>query len=230
MTGARVLLAIGLLAAASDAAAQAPPPAQRPQPARTQPAPARPTTSFRGFADVGFTAFTAKDSFEATLGSAVGASFGGGAEVVLPQKIFFGIRASRFQADGERVFVNDGEVFPLGIPTTVKVTPVLVTGGYRFGSPRTTLVPYVGGGVGWHKYEETSDFSVEGEDVNEVFTGYHVGGGAEYRVSRLIGVAGEVEWSTVPDALGQNPLSASAAFGETNLGGATLRIKVVIGR
>ncbi len=216
------------MGAAAEAAAQAPQPAR--PPARPQPAPVRATTSVRGFADIGFTSFTATESFEATLGSATGSMFGGGAEVVLPQNIFFGVRVSRFTAEGERVFVSGGQTFQLGIPMTVTVTPVLLTGGLRFGTPRSRLVPYVGGGIGWHRYQETSDFAEGDDDVNETFQGYHVLGGAEYRISRFLGVAGEAQWATVPDGLGQNPLSASAAFGDTDLGGFTVRVKVVLGR
>jgi opacity protein-like surface antigen len=214
-----------VLAGAAEAMAQA-----RPQPSRPPAAPQRPTMSARVFGDVGFTTFTAKDSFEATLGSAAGAMFGGGGEVVLPQRIFFGVRVARFTADGERVFVNNGQVFPLGIPMTVSVTPILLTAGYRFGRPGATLYPYVGGGIGWHKYEETSEFAGEGEDVNETFIGYHVVGGAEYRLARLFGIAGEAQWAGVPEALGQSPSSAATAFGESDLGGFTVRIKLVIGR
>jgi opacity protein-like surface antigen len=217
-----------LAGAALDAAAQARQP-QRP-PARPQPAPARAATSLRAFGDLGVTLFTATDSFEATLGSASGAVFGGGAEVVLPQRIFAGVRFSRFSADGERVFVHNGTTFPLGIPMAVKITPILLSGGYRFGTPRSKLLPYVGGGIGWYRYEETSDFASGDDDVNDTFQGYHVLGGAEYRLSRLLGIAGEAQWATVPDALGQNPVSASAAFGDTDLGGATVRVKIVIGR
>lgn len=184
----------------------------------------------RAFGDLGYTSFTAKESFEATLGSATGIVFGGGAEVVLPQRIFVGVRFSRFTAEGERVFVAGGETFRLGIPMTVTVTPVLLSGGFRFGTPRSRVLPYVGGGIGWHRYQEASTFATGDDDVHETFQGYHVLGGAEFRVSRLLGVAGEAEWATVPGALGQHPLSASAAFDETDLGGLTLRVKVVIGR
>jgi opacity protein-like surface antigen len=217
-----------VVCAAADAAAQARQPAR--PPVRPQPAPVRATTSVRGFADIGVTSFTAKDSFEATLGSATGTMFGGGAEVVLPQNIFFGVRVSRFTAEGERVFVSGGQTFPLGIPMSVTITPVLLTGGLRFGTPRSKVLPYVGGGIGWHRYQETSDFAGSDDDVNGSFQGYHVLGGAEYRVSRLLGVAGEAQWAAVPNALGQNPLSASAEFGDTDLGGFTIRVKIVIGR
>jgi opacity protein-like surface antigen len=228
-----VLLLLGgaVLAGAADAAAQArqPPQPARPQPARPQPAP-RPQTAFRAVADIGLTSFTAAESFEATLGSASGRVFGVGAEVVLRRRFFFGVGVSFFQQDGERVFVHNGERFGLGIPMTVKVTPILISGGYRFGGPRAKLYPYLGGGVGSYGYAETSDFAQSGDDVTERFTGYHLLGGAEYRLSRLIGVAGEAQWATVPDALGQNPSGVTAAFDETDLGGYTVRVKVVIGR
>ncbi|HEY7189296.1 MAG TPA: outer membrane beta-barrel protein [Vicinamibacterales bacterium] len=185
---------------------------------------------FRGFGDVGGTRFTAGQSFDAVLGSHSGFEFGGGVETVLPPGIFVNLRASRFQKDGSRVFVLNDQVFDLGIPTTVRVTPVQVTGGYRFKVGRRHIVPYVGGGVGWFRYSETSDFADASEDVSDTFTGYHLLGGAEWRMSRIIGVAGEAEWSTVPDALGQNPSGASAAFNETDLGGVTFRVKVVVGR
>jgi opacity protein-like surface antigen len=185
---------------------------------------------FRGFGDVGGTRFTASQSFDALLGTHSGFEFGGGVETVLPSGIFVNLRASRFQKDGTRVFVLNDEVFDLGIPTTVKVTPVQVTGGYRFKVGRRTIVPYLGGGVGWFRYSETSEFAEAGEDVSDTFTGYHFLGGAEWRMSRSIGVSGEAEWSTVPDALGQNPSGASAAFNETDLGGVTFRVKIVVGR
>jgi opacity protein-like surface antigen len=196
----------------------------------TADAAAQAATSVRAFGDIGYATFTAAESFEATLGSRGGAVFGGGAEIVLPQRIFIGVRFSRFQADGERVFINNGERFGLGIPMTVKVTPVLLSAGYRFATARSAVIPYAGGGIGWHAYEETSEFADSGEDVNERFTGYQLLGGAEFRLSRLLGIAGEAEWATVPDALGQNPNSVSAAFDETDLGGFTVRVKLVIGR
>jgi hypothetical protein len=39
-----------------------------------------------------------------------------------------------------------------------------------------------------------------------------------------------VQWSTVPDALGQDPNGVSAAFDETNLGGVAFRVKFIVGR
>lgn len=189
-------------------------------------------TAVRAFGDVGVTLFSASDTFDAVLGSSSGVFFGGGVEVVLPQRIFFNLRLSRFQKSGERVFVDDGEVFPLGIETKVGVTPVEVSAGYRFGARgRTrTVIPYIGGGIGWHKYTETSDFAEGSEDVEDSFQGYHAFGGVEFRLSRLFAIGGEGQWTTVPDALGEAVSGASEAFGETNLGGFGFRIRFVVGR
>jgi len=193
--------------------------------------PAEAQTGFmlRGFADVGSTTFTAERSFTAILGSARGPVFGGGVEAVLPQRVFVSLRASRFRDTGERVFLFGDEQFRLGIPTTITVTPVELAGGYRL-DYGWRVVPYAGAGVGWHRFEETSRFADGAENVRRRFQGYQILGGAEVRVLRWIGAAFEAQWATVPDALGGDPDSVSKAFEETNLGGATVRVKVVVGR
>ena len=203
-----------------------------------QPVP-RPTASqpvaVRGLADVGITRFTAAETFNATLGSSSGTFFGGGVEVVLPQgwlPNFFNVRISHFGKSGERVFVDGSDVFPLGIDMDVAITPVEVSAGYRF-RPRgrqRNWIPYVGGGIGWHRYSETSEFAEPGEDVSQTFTGFHAVGGVEYRLARWIGVAGEAQWTSVPDAIDESSTSAADAFDESNLGGFGFRVRFVIGR
>ena len=185
--------------------------------------------AIRGFGDVGATAFTAEQSFTAILGSRTGPVFGGGVEIVLPQRVFVGLRASRFSKTGERVFISDGETFRLGIPTTIALTPVQITGGYRFPSVGGRLTPYVGGGPGWYSYSERSEFAGEDEDVNERFTGFHLLGGAEVQLARWLSLGGELQWATVPDAIGDDPNSVAREFSETNLGGTTVRVRFVVG-
>jgi opacity protein-like surface antigen len=222
----RIVTSAALLAAlASPLAAQSSPPAAR----RPAPAPSD-TFMFRGFADVGGIAFTASHSFDAILGSKSGVIFGGGGEIVLPQRIFISVRASRFQKSGSRVFIANGERFDLGIPTDVSITPLEISAGYRFARARSTIIPYAGGGIGWHRYKETSTFATSTEDVDHTFTGYQALGGAEFRATRWIGIAGEAEWSSVPNALGQNSTGVSTNFNETNVGGTSFRVKVVIGK
>jgi hypothetical protein len=206
--------------------------AQQGQPARPG---AGEQVSVRGFGDFAITRFAAADTFNATLGSASGTWFGGGLEVILPHgwlPNFFHIRVSHFAKSGERVFVDDGDVFPLGIDMDVAITPVEVSAGYRF-PPRgrqRNWIPYVGGGIGWHRYSETSELAEPGEDVSETFTGFHALGGVEYRLGRWYGVAGEAQWTSVPDAIGEVPGSAGNAFDESNLGGIGFRVRFVIGR
>ena len=182
----------------------------------------------RGFGDVGATTFTAEESFTAILGSSRGTVFGGGVEAVLPQGVFVNLRASRFRKTGQRVFVSGGEQFDLGIPTTIGVTPVQVTGGYRF-PVVIGLTPYAGAGPGWYHFTETSQFADEDENVDERFTGFHLLGGAEVRLVRWLSLAGELQWATVPDAIGDDPNSVSHEFNESDLGGTTFRFKVVVG-
>jgi hypothetical protein len=78
------------------------------------------------------------------------------------------------------------------------------------------------------KYHESSDGSTSTDDMDETFGGYHLLGGAEYKITQWLGLAGEASWTTVPDAIGES--GVSAAFNETNLGGTTFRFKLTIGR
>ena len=201
------------------------------RPAAGRPAPAE-RTAVRAFGDIGVTLFSASDTFDAVLGSSSGVFFGGGVEVVLPQRVFFNVRISRFQKSGERVFVLDDDVFPLGIETKIGVTPVEISAGYRFraGGRTGIVIPYIGGGIGWHNYSEKSDFADGSENVTDSFRGYHALGGAEFRLSRLFAIGGEGQWTTVPDALGSELGGASEAFDENDLGGFAFRVRFVVGR
>jgi hypothetical protein len=57
--------------------------------------------------------------------------------------------------------------------------------------------------------------------------GYHVVGGSELTLARFLALAGEVQWATVPKAMGET--GVSAVFDEDNLGGTTFRFKVILG-
>jgi hypothetical protein len=87
--------------------------------------------SIQGFGHAGLTAFTAKSSFDALFGSSSGATYGGGAQVAHRSGVFVRFDLSRFQATGERAFVHNGELFRLGIPLKLTLTPLEFTAGYR---------------------------------------------------------------------------------------------------
>jgi hypothetical protein len=242
----RILVVLLLLSSTPAFAQQKPAPPAKPTPAKPAPtqkpatAPARDAIGIRGFFTVGQFAASARDTFEAVLETNTGMTFGGGGHVLLPRGFYAEVAAWRFREEGERVFVGPNqEVFPLGIPLEITLTPLEVTGGWRYRhcprrpkapvvACRPSVVPYLGGGWSSYRYQETSEFANDEENVDARFNGFHVLGGAEFRVLQWLAVGGEVAWSSVPDALGAG--GVSEAFDETNLGGTSLRLKVSIGR
>ncbi len=224
------LLAIGASPLASTSYAQS-----KPKPRPAAPAQQPRGISINGYAMGGGLNLTAIDSFEAITGKSNGPIFGGGVRVGLPWVrtsfggLFVDVGAWRYHAEGGRVFVLNGVVYPLNVPVEIAMTPIELSAGWQFRFRRAPrLAPYVAAGLTSMLYKETSSFLSAGEDVDESFSGYHVGGGVEYRFSRWVGIAGEVGWSTVPDAIGDS--GVSEAFNETDLGGTTFRFKLTFGR
>jgi opacity protein-like surface antigen len=210
MTRAAVVLAIAFMLVA-------------PAPSRAQG-----QISIRGFGDVGLTVFNATQSFKAILGKPSGPVFGGGVEVGLPKHLFVSLAASRFERTGHRVFVFDKQVFTLDVADTITVTPLELTAGYRFRN--SGIVPYAGAGVGWHTFQETSAHSTATDDVKTTKAGFHVAGGAEVPVRRWISAGVDARWSAVPNALGDSSTSVASVYDEHDLGGFTLRARIIIGR
>jgi opacity protein-like surface antigen len=198
-----------------------------PSEATARPAVSPPPIGIRGFGVASYALLRAHDSFEAVFGSAWQPFYGGGGQVVIRDRFFVDASFEQFKKTGQRVIVSNGEVFPLGIDDEVTVNPFTVSGGYRFRTNRN-MVSYVGGGIGTYRYRETSDFADPSENVDERHTGYHALGGVEYAVARWTFVAFEVRYASVPDALG--PPGVSGEFDESNLGGFSLGLRVLVGR
>jgi hypothetical protein len=190
---------------------------------RRPPPPRR--TGVRAFGDVGYSFFTAHNTFKAIIGQPASPFIGGGADFRLQDRLFVQGSVRWLRRTGERVIVEDDEVFTLGLDDTITIVPLAVTAGYRF--HRAGVVPYVGGGVGQYRFRETSDFSVPGDDVSRRFTSYHFLAGFEWRGSGWAGGAFEVQYTLVPDAL-DSPVAA--AYDEHDLGGIEARVKFLIGR
>lgn len=171
---------------------------------------------------------TAKESFDAVTGSSSLSGAGGGAEV---QRVWRGVflraAVSQMKADGERVFVHDGTVFPLGIPMELTMMPIEVGAGWRFKPVGGRLVPYVGAGALWVKYKETAEGETASERVQETYSGAVVFGGVDVSVWRFLSAGAEVAWRT---ATVKDPGGALEAFGENNLGGVSVRVMLSIGR
>jgi hypothetical protein len=182
----------------------------------------------RGFGIVGMNWFTASQTFDAVLGTGSGTDFGGGLSLT-DGPGFIEVSARRFSKTGQRVFVTDAkEVFELGIPAKVTMTPLDVTAGWRFRPLLGRVRPHLGVGYTRMRYEETGEFGDDDENVNESFNGYHVVGGGELRLGSLVGITAEVVWTSIANAIGEG--GASKVFNEKDLGGTSARLKLVIGR
>ncbi len=192
-------------------------------------APSRPKSRLmiRGFGQAGGILFAAQDSFDTILGGSFGSQFGGGAQVAFPNGAFAQVSVDRFTETGTRALVSGTQIFTLDLPEKVTITPTTVTVGYR-GTRTKALAPYAGVGIGWYRLEEESPTLPNTERISDGHIGYHLLGGAEYELLPWAWVAGEVQWATVPDAIGQS--GVSSVFEEDDLGGTTFRVKLIFGR
>jgi opacity protein-like surface antigen len=185
-----------------------------------------PLFGVRVFGQASYVAFTAKQSFQAILGSSNGQMFGGGVYLRYGPA-FLQLSVSRYQKSGERVFQFEGRTYPLGVKDTVTVTPMVAIVGVRL-LKRGRVGVYVGGGVGAYSFKESSDFEDPSEGVDKSFTSYHAIAGVEIYVSSWAALALEGHYASVPNAIGQGGVSSS--FAETNLGGAGAQVKLLLGK
>jgi outer membrane protein with beta-barrel domain len=191
------------------------------------PAAASAQVTVRGFADAGFMTFSATDSFKAILGKSSGPLYGGGIEFG-DRQFFLSLGARRFSHEGHRVFVFENQVFTLNVNDKVTVTPVDLTFGYRFRSHG--LVPFAGGGVSWSRFTEISDHATDDENVKHTYRGGHIMGGAEVPLQRWLAAAVDAQWSAVPDDFDAAATSVAKLYDEHDLGGFTVRARIVFGR
>ena len=192
------------------------------------PPPAPPNTSLRLFGLVSAQQFAAGDTFDAAFGGAVQPFFGGGIQSTIKRSWFIEGTISYFRKTGERLFIFQGETFDLGIPLTASVLPLEFTGGYRFLSgPNPKVTPYLGGGIGAYKYKESSDFDESGDEFEATHAGYQVVAGVEFRMSRRLWSAIDIQYTSVPGILGEGGISSE--LGDDDLGGIAVRYRLMVG-
>ena len=195
-------------------------------PAAAQDAPA---LSIRPFFVASEQSFAATQTFDATFDQHTGPFFGGGLQAVVLDHFVIEVGASRFRKDGDRAFLSGGKAFSLGIPLTATITPLEITGGYRFlFASMPSVRPYAAAGWTRYAYKETSDFALDGDNIDTHHSGLVANGGVEVRLHRWIGAAFDVQYSRVRGILGTAGVSQQA--GEQDLGGVAARLKVIVGR
>jgi opacity protein-like surface antigen len=182
----------------------------------------------RAFLTYGTLTFQAQDSFDAALGSSSATIYSGGGQLLFPHGVYVEFSTGKLQEDGQRVIVNAaGQVTRTGQPLEITLRPIEITGGWRY-LRSDRFVPYGGAGYSRYRYQALSESAGPRENIDESFDGFHLVGGAEYLPIRWLAIGGELAWSSVPDAAAVT--GVSEAFGESNLGGTTLRLKISIGR
>lgn len=183
--------------------------------------------SVRGYVTYGSTVFSSADTFEAITGESSKTGIGGGATVVgIWRGLFADVGISHQELDGQRVFVDDGTIYPLGIPVTIRMRPVDVAGGWRLLFGR--LSPYAGAGVTFIDYEETGDFAGPGDDVSESKSGALFLTGVDVAVIRWIHAGAELRYRAVKGVLGDG--GVSGIYGEDQLGGYSFAVRISLGR
>lgn len=201
---------------------------QVPAPPGRPKAPPKPAVGVRAIADVGAVWVTASESFDAVTGSNRRMQYGGGLQVVnLWKGLFAEAVVGRSRLTGSRVAYYQGLTYDLGIPTTITFTPVDAGLGWRAALGRRTH-SYAGGGVTLLQYRETSGFAADGENVDESHTGYYACAGLEYSLTKWLHLRGEARFTSVPNAIGRAGVSKD--FGEKNLGGLGVAVKLAIGK
>jgi len=180
-----------------------------------------------GHVNVGQIRFAAKESFETVVGTAAKNNVTAGGEVTgIWRGIFAGVAVTQQTLQGQRVFVHQNEVFPLGISTTIEVRPIDIAGGWRFQFGR--LLPYAGAGASFLSYKERSDFAEPGENVDEARTGTVYLAGIDVQVIRFVRAGFELRYRDIDGVLGSD--GVSAVYGENKLGGLALAARFSVGR
>jgi hypothetical protein len=191
-------------------------------PARTPP-PRKPQIGVRAYGFYDVEALAASQTFDAVTGSSTLNSFGGGVEVTnVWRKAFLRATFAHGSKNGQRVFVNNGMVFPLGIPLNVGMTPIELGGGWRTTVDKKGLTgAYVGAGVLFLNYSETTTGATSTDNTSQTFTGFTIFGGVDRSFHKYLVAGVEAQYRGVPNALGA--AGTSQIYNETNLGGFAIR-------
>jgi hypothetical protein len=191
------------------------------QPRTPKPPPHVPV-DFRAYAHLDQVWMDASQSFEAVLGTSSLTAGGVGVDVVdLWRGAFVRAGISRMGGHGSRVPFGD-DTAPGTVPTAVRIRTLELGAGWRYALPaRPAYVIYGGADLLRVGYSEVSDVATDEENTPVGFWGRAIFGGVEYTAWRRFIVGGEVQFRSVPNALGSGGVSAD--FNETNLGGFVIR-------
>jgi len=175
---------------------------------------------------VGYFNMSAQHTAKALFGSSDGLTFGGAVRYTVWRGVFVSAGMRTFSKDGERVYLTapGAAIQKLGFPVSVKLTPILLSAGYRFVHWKW-VVPYASIGAAITSYSEKSTVAGESFDQDFSKTGFTGSAGIEIGHGLLRGGA-ELGYSTVSSAVGL--AGVSKIYAEDNLGGFHAVGKVIL--
>jgi hypothetical protein len=170
---------------------------------------------------------SASKSANAVFGSAGGATYGGTLTYAFESGFYLEGGARYFSKTGQRVFLASpsGTVFPLGFPLKIRLLPVFLNIGYRFGG-RGVVVPYVAVGGSLTSFHEESTVAGFTDSQDSTKGGGQVLAGLEFGKGHLR-LAGEAAYAFVPNTVGI--AGVSKVYGEKDLGGFSVVGKLILG-
>ena len=177
-------------------------------------------------AQAGYLDMSAQHSAKALFGSSGAATFGGAVRYTLWKGVFVSGGVRTFSKDGERVYLNSpgGLIQKLGFPVSVKLTPILLSAGYRYVHWKWAT-PYASVGAAITSYSEKSDVAGQSFDDSFSKTGFVGAAGVEVGHGLLRGGV-EAGYSTVGAAVGL--AGVSKVYGEDDLGGFHVVGKLIV--
>jgi len=175
---------------------------------------------------VGYFDMNAQHTAKALFGSSGGVTFGGAVRYTVWRGAFVSAGVRTFSKDGERVYLNapGGTIQKLGFPVSVRLTPFLLSAGYRFVHWKRAT-PYASVGAAITSYSEKSDVAGQSFDDSVSKTGFVGAAGVDIGHGRLRGGV-EAGYSTVSSAVGV--AGVSKVYGEDDIGGFHVVAKVIV--
>jgi opacity protein-like surface antigen len=175
---------------------------------------------------LGYFDMNAQHTAKALFGSSGGLTYGGAVRYTVWKGVFVSAGLRTFSKDGERIYLNapGGTIQKLGFPVSVRLTPFLLSAGYRFAHWKW-VTPYASVGAAITSYSEKSDVAGQSFDDSFSKTGFIGAAGVDVGHGRLRGGV-EAGYSTVGSAVGL--AGVSKVYGEDDLGGFHVVGKLVV--
>lgn len=170
----------------------------------------------------------ASDSYDAVFDGDAMTQVGIQLELLIRESFLIALVYETGEVDGNRVLSVDPPISTCTLPggcieETLTLSPIHLTFGWMF-APESQIHGFVGVGptlLDWE--DESGPLSESGND-----TGYHGVAGLRWSTpNHRFTVGGELRYSSVPDAVGEEGITGPEFFDEDDLGGTTIGVSLL---